>query len=258
MLGLAVEGNVGAPLWPAAGIALGGLLIWGWRCWPGIWLGAFASDVLSRIILPAVEPTTTLFASSTLIASAAALQAVLAAKLTVRVARSARPLMCEGQVIRFLLLAGPLACLVAASLAVTGLGALGQLQPTMRGATWLAWWAGDSVGVLLFAPLVYFFVPGLRLRDMPINELKVDRSFVHGAAANAKLGAIFSASQGLARQLGLDFVAEGVDDVADWHFLHAARCDYAQGYFIARPMPAADFPAWIADWRRRLKHLCAG
>lgn len=97
-----------------------------------------------------------------------------------------------------------------------------------------------------------------QLRDIPINELKVDRSFVHGAAANAKLGAIFSASQGLARQLGLDFVAEGVDDVADWRFLHAARCDYAQGYLIARPMPAADFPGWLADWPRRLKHLCPG
>lgn len=97
-----------------------------------------------------------------------------------------------------------------------------------------------------------------QLRDIPINELKVDRSFVHGAAANAKLGAIFSASQGLARQLGLDFVAEGVGDEADWRFLRAARCDFAQGYFIARPMPAADLPAWFADWRRRLKRLCAG
>ncbi|MGB5104311.1 MAG: EAL domain-containing response regulator [Steroidobacteraceae bacterium] len=97
-----------------------------------------------------------------------------------------------------------------------------------------------------------------QLRDIPINELKVDRSFVHGAATNAKLGAIFAASQGLARQLGLDFVAEGVDDLADWRYLHTARCDYAQGYFIARPMPAADFPGWLADWRRRLKHLCIG
>lgn len=96
-----------------------------------------------------------------------------------------------------------------------------------------------------------------QLRDIPINELKVDRSFVHGAVANAKLGAIFSASQGLARQLGLDFVAEGVDDEADWRYLRAARCDYAQGYFIARPMPSADFPAWIAAWRRRRKQLCA-
>ncbi len=163
VLGLTVEGNVGAPLWPAAGIALGGLLIWGWRSWPGIWLGAFASDVLSRIILPAVEPTAALVTASTLIASAAALQAVLGAKLTVRGARSARPLMSEGQVIRFLLLAGPLACLVSASLVVTGLIALGQLPAQARGTSWLAWWAGDSVGVLLFAPLVYFFVPGLRL-----------------------------------------------------------------------------------------------
>jgi EAL domain-containing protein (putative c-di-GMP-specific phosphodiesterase class I)/DNA-binding NarL/FixJ family response regulator len=95
-----------------------------------------------------------------------------------------------------------------------------------------------------------------QLRDMPVNELKVDRGFVHGAARNPKLAAIFAASQGLARQLSLDFVAEGVDDEADWRFLRRAGCDYAQGYVIARPMPAVEVARWIVDWQPRRRVLC--
>lgn len=95
-----------------------------------------------------------------------------------------------------------------------------------------------------------------QLRDVPVNELKVDRGFVHGAADNPKLAAIFAASQGLARQLSLDFVAEGVDDDADWQFLRRAGCDFAQGYFIARPMPAGQLLPWVAAWEPRRRLLC--
>lgn len=87
-----------------------------------------------------------------------------------------------------------------------------------------------------------------QLRDIPFDELKVDRSFVHGAYRDASLRAIVEASLGMARQLGMKTVAEGVEEQADWDFLRAAGCDLAQGYFIAKPMPAADLAGWIADW----------
>jgi len=87
-----------------------------------------------------------------------------------------------------------------------------------------------------------------QLRDIPFDELKVDRGFVHGACRDASLRAIFEASLGMARQLGMKTVAEGVEDQADWDFLRAARCDLAQGYFIAKPMPGADLAGWMADW----------
>jgi EAL domain-containing protein (putative c-di-GMP-specific phosphodiesterase class I) len=50
-------------------------------------------------------------------------------------------------------------------------------------------------------------------------------------------------------------VAEGVEDRADWNFLRQNHCDVAQGYFIARPMPAEDFPGWLADWEQRREQL---
>lgn len=96
-----------------------------------------------------------------------------------------------------------------------------------------------------------------QLRDLPFDELKIDQSFVRGACSNKKLQAMFDASLGLAKQLGMVAVAEGVEDQADWDFVRKAGCDIAQGYFIARPMPAADLPAWIESWNGRMKLLQA-
>ena len=88
-----------------------------------------------------------------------------------------------------------------------------------------------------------------QLRDLPFDELKIDQSFVHGACGNDKLRAMFDHSLGLAKQLGMNVVAEGVEDQADWDFVRKTRCDIAQGYFIAKPMPAADLPGWIQSWQ---------
>jgi EAL domain-containing protein (putative c-di-GMP-specific phosphodiesterase class I)/CheY-like chemotaxis protein len=96
-----------------------------------------------------------------------------------------------------------------------------------------------------------------QLRDIPFDELKVDRGFVHGACRDPSLRAIFEASLGMARQLGMKTVAEGVEDREDWEFLRAAGCDLAQGYFIARPMQAATLTAWLGDWETRRHELVA-
>jgi EAL domain-containing protein (putative c-di-GMP-specific phosphodiesterase class I) len=96
-----------------------------------------------------------------------------------------------------------------------------------------------------------------QLRDIPFDELKIDKTFVHGAWANPTQRAIFDASVGLARQLKMESVAEGVEDRPDWDFLRQRGCDLAQGYFIAKPMPAQDLPAWLAAWDLRRSSLCA-
>lgn len=90
------------------------------------------------------------------------------------------------------------------------------------------------------------------------GELKVDRSFVHGAASDATVRAIYEASLALAKQLDMDIVAEGVEDQADWDFLRRTGCHLAQGYFIGRPMPAGDLLGWIADWQERMRSGFAG
>jgi EAL domain-containing protein (putative c-di-GMP-specific phosphodiesterase class I)/ActR/RegA family two-component response regulator len=91
-----------------------------------------------------------------------------------------------------------------------------------------------------------------QLRDIPFDELKIDQGFVHGAYSNERVRAIYNASLSLARQLGMEIVAEGVEDRDDWNFLCQTGCERAQGYFIAKAMPAADLPAWMEAWQERV------
>lgn len=92
-----------------------------------------------------------------------------------------------------------------------------------------------------------------QLRDIPFNELKIDQSFVSGAWYNDTLRAMYDASLGLARRLGMEIVAEGVEDRKDWDLLRSTGCDLAQGYFIARPMPAAELTGWMQAWQVRVR-----
>lgn len=98
-----------------------------------------------------------------------------------------------------------------------------------------------------------------QLRNTPFDELKIDRSIVRGAWAGKAEQEKYDACLGMARQLGMETVAVGVEDHDDWNFLHHTKCGLAQGYFIAKPMPAADLPAWMEDWRLRAQqYLSAG
>ncbi|WP_018991537.1 EAL domain-containing response regulator [Aromatoleum toluclasticum] len=90
-----------------------------------------------------------------------------------------------------------------------------------------------------------------QLRDIPFSELKVDRGFVHGAWRDASLRAILEASLGMARQLGMKTVAEGVEDREDWNFLRSSGCELAQGWFISKALPPEQIPDWIAGWNLR-------
>lgn len=92
-----------------------------------------------------------------------------------------------------------------------------------------------------------------QLRDLPFNQLKIDRGFTHGAHQEQRLKAIFDASNMLAKLLDMEVVAEGVEDIQDWRYLRKQQSDLAQGYFIARPMPPEAILPWIKTWNTRVK-----
>ncbi|NMG46445.1 EAL domain-containing protein [Aromatoleum toluvorans] len=96
-----------------------------------------------------------------------------------------------------------------------------------------------------------------QLRDIPFNELKIDRGFVSEVCEDRTSRAIVDANLHLARGLGLRSVAEGVDSRAVWDVLQARGCDLAQGWFVAPAMPACDLPDWIAEWELRRPGLVA-
>ena len=94
-----------------------------------------------------------------------------------------------------------------------------------------------------------------QLRDIPFDELKIDRGFVSGARANSSQRAICTASIEMAHSLGMKVIAEGVENESDWDFVRDTGCDAAQGYFVARPMPGAYLPEWQEQWRHRYTRL---
>ncbi|MCW9015121.1 MAG: EAL domain-containing response regulator [Gammaproteobacteria bacterium] len=86
-----------------------------------------------------------------------------------------------------------------------------------------------------------------QLRDLPFDELKIDRGFVHGLSKDASLNAIFKASIAMAKKLGMKTVAEGVEDMDDLEVLQRSGCDLVQGYLIAKPMPSESLLAWLKN-----------
>ena len=93
-----------------------------------------------------------------------------------------------------------------------------------------------------------------QLRDIPFDELKVDRTFVRGAAQDEAARTILEASIALGQRLGMAAVAEGVNSQGDWDRVARLGCHLAQGNFIAQPMPGADIPAWVDAWNARHAH----
>lgn len=83
------------------------------------------------------------------------------------------------------------------------------------------------------------------LRLLPIDELKIDRSFIQNLSTNERDVAITSSIVALAHHLGLRVVAEGVEDQDTWDRLAASGCDVIQGYYLSRPLPAANFERWL-------------
>jgi diguanylate cyclase len=94
-----------------------------------------------------------------------------------------------------------------------------------------------------------------QLKNVPADELKLDRSFVLGMADDAHDAAIVGSVLGLGRALGLRVVAEGVETPEVWQQLAGLGCDVAQGFGLARPMPAPQFERWAREPSDRARLL---
>ena len=86
------------------------------------------------------------------------------------------------------------------------------------------------------------------LKRLPAARLKIDQLFVRGMVDDAEDLAILKAIMGLADAFKREVIAEGVEEVEHGSLLLQLGCEVAQGYGIARPMPAEEIPAWVASW----------
>ena len=87
-----------------------------------------------------------------------------------------------------------------------------------------------------------------QLQNIPFTELKIDQSFVKRALGDADAKAIVETTVELGRRLDMSVIAEGVEDLETLELLHRCDCEQIQGYFIAKPMPGDQIPAWADDW----------
>lgn len=93
------------------------------------------------------------------------------------------------------------------------------------------------------------------LKRLPVNELKIDKSFVTDMANDENDAVIVRSTIDLAHNLGLKVVAEGVEDQETWGLLQILSCDFAQGYLISTPMSAGDFWNWLKARHPHLKTI---
>lgn len=93
------------------------------------------------------------------------------------------------------------------------------------------------------------------LKRLPVQELKIDKSFVLNMEKNENDATIVKSTIDLGHNLNLKVVAEGVENIETWRLLITMGCDYGQGYFMGKPMPVKEFPAWHLGWQSRMVDL---
>lgn len=86
------------------------------------------------------------------------------------------------------------------------------------------------------------------LKNLPFDELKLDRSYVQVNNDSGRSQSILEASLLVARKMGMKTVAEGIETLEDWRRLAALGCDQIQGYFTAKPMPGSEISEWVNNW----------
>ena len=86
------------------------------------------------------------------------------------------------------------------------------------------------------------------LNALPLNQLKIDHSFVTGMESNEKHLAIVQSTIDLGKNMHLKVVAEGIENQHQIEILDLMGCNYMQGYYLAKPMPADKLQAWLATY----------
>ena len=150
---LAIPPGYATAVWPAAGLALAGVLLFGYRVLPGVLVGSVAVNIRTSFDTSSAGAILHCILLTTSIGFGAALQAALGALLVRRYVGFPTPLLREREVVGFLFLGGPLACVAGPTWGVVSLLVAHIITPGIFLFTWLTWWVGDTIGVMIFCPL---------------------------------------------------------------------------------------------------------
>ena len=153
-LKLAVPPGYASPAFPAAGLALSAMLIFGLRIWPAVFAGALIVHVLASITIGTAHLSPALVC---LLASASTVQAIAGAWLAQRLIGFPNRLDAPGPIVRFIVVVAPLSALIAASISTPILSSVGILSANDWTFNWWNWWLGDALGIIAVAPLMFVF-----------------------------------------------------------------------------------------------------
>jgi CHASE1-domain containing sensor protein len=177
---LAIPPGYATAVWPASGIALAGTLLFGYRIWPGILLGSFLINVWTSLDTTSTESILNSIWLASSIGMGASLQAIVGAFLVRRFAQYPTALVELQDVIKFLLLGGPVSSLVNSTWGVMSLLLAGVIQWADYPFHWWTWWMGDTIGVITFTPLVLIWAakPQVSLRRQVSVSVPLALTFV--------------------------------------------------------------------------------
>ncbi len=155
---LAIPPGYATAVWPAAGIALALVLVWGTRVLPGIVIGSFFLNVPTSFDASSTDAIARSAALAASIGVGAALQAAAGAHLARARAGWPNLLARPGEVAAFLFWTGPVACVVSPTWGVSTLCGLGVLPWDNFAYSWATWCVGDTIGTVLFAPVLLLWI----------------------------------------------------------------------------------------------------
>lgn len=152
-LQLAVPPGYATMIWPPSGIAVAALIILGWRLWPGIFLGSFLVNLVIGNAVGHEGVAWNAVLNAALIAIGSTAQAVTASFIVQRRFGFPIALHSSRSLAELFLVCGPLSCLIAPTFGVASLWITATLPASAIVSNWTTWWTGDTIGVLIVAPI---------------------------------------------------------------------------------------------------------
>jgi signal transduction histidine kinase/integral membrane sensor domain MASE1 len=156
---LAVPPGYATIIWPASGIAVGMLMVQGSRLWPGVFVGSLLLNAWHSGVFADANWFSAKLQIAACIAAGSTLQALVGRTLVARFIGLPLRLSTGRQIAALFSLAGPATCVIAATLGTITLLSFGVIGRADIPGNWFAWWAGDTLGVIVFMPLV-LLAPG--------------------------------------------------------------------------------------------------
>jgi signal transduction histidine kinase/CheY-like chemotaxis protein/integral membrane sensor domain MASE1 len=260
---VAIPPGYATVVWPSAGIAVAALWLWGAELWPGALLGSFAANAVTAWTHGASGLGPVVLAAW--IGVGAAVQALAAVALSRRATGGREPLSAERALFRFIMVAGPLACLTASLWGTAGLLLFRTIPLREAPYSWATWWVGDAVGVVFAAPLILLWAgrgpSGSRRGKLAVTAVMFATAAtvaaIHAYAVRSELELVRAQAErrvddaSAALRVGL---AEGVDAVSSAADLFESRAPVGRAEFgrFARAS-LGRHPALLAlEWRPRV------